>query len=89
MDVNQDSRSDVLLVGAPMFMNDLKREVGRVYMFSVSKVKQTVLKMCYLNAHTVFNNAGFQSILHAHLSSQCLTMHGFNLYCMPISVVWG
>ncbi|XP_058845372.1 integrin alpha-2-like [Acipenser ruthenus] len=37
VDVNQDSRSDVLLVGAPMFMNDLKREVGRVYMFSVSK----------------------------------------------------
>ncbi|XP_041103061.1 integrin alpha-2 [Polyodon spathula] len=37
VDVNQDSRSDVLLVGAPMFMNDFKREVGRVYMFSVTK----------------------------------------------------
>ncbi|RXM94449.1 Integrin alpha-1 [Acipenser ruthenus] len=46
VDVNQDSRSDVLLVGAPMFMNDLKREVGRVYMFSVT---------CLLRISEAFN----------------------------------
>ncbi|RMB95396.1 hypothetical protein DUI87_28117 [Hirundo rustica rustica] len=37
MDVNRDSVTDVLLVGAPMFMNDLKKEEGRVYMFSITK----------------------------------------------------
>ncbi|NWU98133.1 ITA2 protein, partial [Upupa epops] len=37
VDVNKDSVTDVLLVGAPMFMNDLKKEKGRVYMFSISK----------------------------------------------------
>uniref|UniRef100_A0A8U7NQ86 Integrin alpha-2 n=1 Tax=Corvus moneduloides TaxID=1196302 RepID=A0A8U7NQ86_CORMO len=37
VDVNRDSVTDVLLVGAPMFMNDLKKEEGRVYMFSVTK----------------------------------------------------
>ncbi|KAJ6650957.1 hypothetical protein lerEdw1_001410, partial [Lerista edwardsae] len=37
VDVNGDSVTDVLLVGAPMFMNDFKKEEGRVYMFSVTK----------------------------------------------------
>ncbi|KAK2529713.1 Itga2 [Columba livia] len=37
LDVNRDSVTDVLLVGAPMFMNDLKKEEGRVYMFSITK----------------------------------------------------
>ncbi|NXP70498.1 ITA2 protein, partial [Ramphastos sulfuratus] len=37
VDVNKDSVTDVLLVGAPMFMNDLKKEEGRVYMFSITK----------------------------------------------------
>ncbi|KGL85025.1 Integrin alpha-2, partial [Tinamus guttatus] len=37
MDINGDSVTDVLLVGAPMFMNDLKKEEGRVYMFSITK----------------------------------------------------
>lgn len=39
VDVNRDSVTDVLLVGAPMYMNDLKKEEGRVYMFSITKVK--------------------------------------------------
>lgn len=39
VDVNKDSVTDVLLVGAPMFMNDLKKEEGRVYMFSITKVR--------------------------------------------------
>ncbi|XP_009903366.2 integrin alpha-2 [Dryobates pubescens] len=37
VDVNKDSVTDVLLVGAPMFMNDLKKEEGRVYKFSITK----------------------------------------------------
>ncbi|NXO60870.1 ITA2 protein, partial [Aramus guarauna] len=37
VDINRDSVTDVLLVGAPMFMNDLKKEEGRVYMFSITK----------------------------------------------------
>ncbi|KFP26164.1 Integrin alpha-2, partial [Colius striatus] len=37
VDINRDSVTDVLLVGAPMFMNDLKKEEGRVYMFSTAK----------------------------------------------------
>ncbi|KAK4816947.1 hypothetical protein QYF61_025770 [Mycteria americana] len=37
VDVNGDSVTDVLLVSAPMFMNDLKKEEGRVYMFSITK----------------------------------------------------
>ncbi|XP_029296218.1 integrin alpha-2 isoform X2 [Cottoperca gobio] len=37
LDVNRDWVTDLLLVAAPMFMNDLKREEGRVYLFSVTK----------------------------------------------------
>ncbi|XP_051866296.1 integrin alpha-2 isoform X2 [Pristis pectinata] len=37
MDVNQDSLTDVLLVGSPMFMGRHKNEEGRVYVFSVNK----------------------------------------------------
>ncbi|KAJ8263058.1 hypothetical protein COCON_G00155150 [Conger conger] len=37
LDVDKDGVSDVLLVGAPMFMTNQKREAGRVYLFSVTK----------------------------------------------------
>ncbi|XP_034296748.1 integrin alpha-2 [Pantherophis guttatus] len=37
VDINRDSITDVLLVGAPMFMNNFKKEEGRVYMFTVTK----------------------------------------------------
>uniref|UniRef100_A0A8C6VFZ3 VWFA domain-containing protein n=1 Tax=Naja naja TaxID=35670 RepID=A0A8C6VFZ3_NAJNA len=37
VDINGDSITDVLLVGAPMFMNNFKKEEGRVYMFTVTK----------------------------------------------------
>uniref|UniRef100_UPI003AAFEBDC integrin alpha-2 isoform X2 n=1 Tax=Centroberyx gerrardi TaxID=166262 RepID=UPI003AAFEBDC len=37
LDVNKDEVSDLLLVGAPMFMSELKKEQGRVYLFSVTK----------------------------------------------------
>uniref|UniRef100_A0A8D3DMY2 Integrin subunit alpha 2 n=1 Tax=Scophthalmus maximus TaxID=52904 RepID=A0A8D3DMY2_SCOMX len=37
LDVDKDGVTDLLLVGAPMFMSELKREEGRVYLFSVTK----------------------------------------------------
>uniref|UniRef100_A0AAQ4QMR3 Integrin subunit alpha 2 n=1 Tax=Gasterosteus aculeatus aculeatus TaxID=481459 RepID=A0AAQ4QMR3_GASAC len=37
LDVDRDSVTDLLLVGAPMYMSDEKREEGRVYLFSVTK----------------------------------------------------
>ncbi|XP_049907634.1 integrin alpha-2 [Epinephelus moara] len=37
LDVDKDGVTDLLLVGAPMFMSDLKKEEGRVYVFSVTK----------------------------------------------------
>lgn len=36
--MDRDGVTDLLLVGAPMFMSELKKEKGRVYLFSVTKV---------------------------------------------------
>ncbi|ELW65711.1 Integrin alpha-2 [Tupaia chinensis] len=38
VDVDKDTITDVLLVGAPMYMNDLKKEEGRVYLFTIIKI---------------------------------------------------
>uniref|UniRef100_A0A4W4FH91 Integrin, alpha 2 (CD49B, alpha 2 subunit of VLA-2 receptor), tandem duplicate 2 n=1 Tax=Electrophorus electricus TaxID=8005 RepID=A0A4W4FH91_ELEEL len=37
LDVNRDGITDLLLVGAPMYMSDQKKEVGKVYVFSITK----------------------------------------------------
>ncbi|KAM4577268.1 integrin alpha-2 [Odontesthes bonariensis] len=37
LDVDKDGVTDLLLVGAPMYMSELKKEEGRVYLFSVTK----------------------------------------------------
>uniref|UniRef100_H2UZT7 Integrin subunit alpha 2 n=1 Tax=Takifugu rubripes TaxID=31033 RepID=H2UZT7_TAKRU len=37
LDVDSDGVTDLLLVGAPMFMSEMKKEEGRVYVFSVTK----------------------------------------------------
>ncbi|XP_029019517.1 integrin alpha-2 [Betta splendens] len=37
LDVDKDGVTDLLLVGAPMFMNEQRREEGKVYLFSVTK----------------------------------------------------
>ncbi|XP_030594293.1 integrin alpha-2 [Archocentrus centrarchus] len=37
LDVDKDGTTDLLLVGAPMYMSELKKEQGRVYLFSVTK----------------------------------------------------
>ncbi|XP_067105854.1 integrin alpha-2 isoform X1 [Osmerus mordax] len=37
LDVDRDGVSDLLLVGAPMFMNQQKKEMGKVYLLSFTK----------------------------------------------------
>ncbi|XP_072514828.1 integrin alpha-2 [Salminus brasiliensis] len=37
LDVDRDGVTDLLLVGAPMFMSDQKKETGKVYIFSITK----------------------------------------------------
>ncbi|KAM6984667.1 integrin alpha-2 [Aplochiton taeniatus] len=37
LDVDRDGKSDLLLVGAPMFMNSQKKEAGKVYVLSFTK----------------------------------------------------
>lgn len=41
LDVNKDGETDVLLVGAPMFMSAEKKEMGKVYVFSITKVSKS------------------------------------------------
>ena len=40
LDVNKDGVTDVLLVGAPMFMSEEKKERGKVYLFAVTDVSK-------------------------------------------------
>lgn len=42
VDIDKDSHTDILLVGAPMFMGTEKEEQGKVYVYSVSQVKGEV-----------------------------------------------
>ncbi|KAG8519798.1 Integrin alpha-2 [Galemys pyrenaicus] len=37
VDVDKDTLTDVLLVGAPTYMNDLKKEEGKVYLFTITE----------------------------------------------------
>ncbi|XP_060047007.1 integrin alpha-2 isoform X1 [Erinaceus europaeus] len=73
VDVNKDGITDVLLVGAPTYMSDLKKEEGRVYLFTITKG--------ILNWHTFLEgpsgveNARFGSAIAA-LSD--INMDGFN-----------
>uniref|UniRef100_A0A3Q0SBU2 Integrin subunit alpha 1 n=1 Tax=Amphilophus citrinellus TaxID=61819 RepID=A0A3Q0SBU2_AMPCI len=41
VDVDNDSYTDLLLVGAPMYMGSEKDEQGRVYVYKLSKVQKT------------------------------------------------
>uniref|UniRef100_A0A8D0DZM6 Integrin alpha-2 n=1 Tax=Salvator merianae TaxID=96440 RepID=A0A8D0DZM6_SALMN len=73
VDVNGDSVTDVLLVGAPMFMNDFKKEEGRVYMFSVRK--GILGKQELLEGPQGFENAQFGSAITVVSD---IDMDGFN-----------
>eukprot|EP00070_Physeter_catodon_P042333 XP_028349227.1 integrin alpha-2 [Physeter catodon] len=73
VDVDKDTITDVLLVGAPMYMNDLKKEEGRVYLFIITK---GVLNWHqFLEGPEGVENARFGSAIAA-LSD--INMDGFN-----------
>nr|XP_035970354.1 integrin alpha-2 [Halichoerus grypus] len=73
VDVNKDTITDVLLVGAPMYMNDLKKEEGRVYLFTITR---GVLNWHqFLEGPEGVENARFGSAIAA-LSD--INMDGFN-----------
>ncbi|KAJ8778441.1 hypothetical protein J1605_013628 [Eschrichtius robustus] len=73
VDVDKDTITDVLLVGAPMYMNDLKKEEGRVYLFTITK---GVLNWHqFLEGPEGVENARFGSAIAA-LSD--INMDGFN-----------
>ncbi|XP_034855502.1 integrin alpha-2 [Mirounga leonina] len=73
IDVNKDTITDVLLVGAPMYMNDLKKEEGRVYLFTITR---GVLNWHqFLEGPEGVENARFGSAIAA-LSD--INMDGFN-----------
>lgn len=44
--------TDVLLVGAPMYMSEEKFETGRVYIFSITKVRPFLLLVFFFFAYS-------------------------------------
>uniref|UniRef100_H0WV64 Integrin alpha-2 n=1 Tax=Otolemur garnettii TaxID=30611 RepID=H0WV64_OTOGA len=73
VDVDNDKITDVLLVGAPMYMNDLKKEEGRVYLFTI--IKGILSQHQFLEGPEGFENARFGSAIAA-LSD--INMDGLN-----------
>ncbi|XP_072461758.1 integrin alpha-2 [Notamacropus eugenii] len=73
VDVNRDTITDVLLVGAPMFMNDLKKEEGKVYLFTITK--GILNQHQFLEGPLGLENARFGSAIAA-LSD--INLDGFN-----------
>lgn len=39
VDIDKDTFTDILLVGAPMYMGTEKEEQGKVYVYTLNKVK--------------------------------------------------
>lgn len=84
MDIDRDSHTDILLVGAPMFMGTEKEEQGKVYVYSVNQVKGKVspgkrvlsLRFKYIMQCSTFTDFGKRSQVdcrvHHHL---CLYMN--------------
>lgn len=73
VDVDRDTITDVLLVGAPMYMNDLKKEEGKVYLFTITK--GILNQHLFLEGPEGTGNARFGSAIAA-LSD--INMDGFN-----------
>uniref|UniRef100_A0A8C6RYN8 Integrin alpha-2 n=1 Tax=Nannospalax galili TaxID=1026970 RepID=A0A8C6RYN8_NANGA len=73
VDVDKDTITDVLLVGAPTYMNDLKKEEGRVYLFTITK--GILNQHQFLEGPEGIENARFGSAIAA-LSD--INMDGFN-----------
>uniref|UniRef100_H3DET2 Integrin subunit alpha 2 n=1 Tax=Tetraodon nigroviridis TaxID=99883 RepID=H3DET2_TETNG len=64
LDVDRDGVTDLLLVGAPMFMNELKKEEGRVYIFSVTK-KGVLNELAFLRGSSPTEDARFGMAISA------------------------
>ncbi|XP_075832155.1 integrin alpha-2 [Microtus pennsylvanicus] len=73
VDVDRDTITDVLLVGAPTYMNDLKKEEGKVYLFTITK--GILNQHQFLEGPEGTGNARFGSAIAA-LSD--INMDGFN-----------
>ncbi|KAL6089357.1 hypothetical protein STEG23_008119, partial [Scotinomys teguina] len=73
VDVDKDTITDVLLVGAPTYMNDLKKEEGKVYLFTITK--GVLNQHQFLEGPEGAGNARFGSAIAA-LSD--INMDGFN-----------
>ncbi|XP_029324347.1 integrin alpha-2 isoform X1 [Mus caroli] len=73
VDVDKDTITDVLLVGAPTYMNDLKKEEGKVYLFTITK--GILNQHQFLEGPEGTGNARFGSAIAA-LSD--INMDGFN-----------
>ncbi|KAJ8285369.1 hypothetical protein GJAV_G00026040 [Gymnothorax javanicus] len=63
LDVDKDGVSDILLVGAPMFMADQNTEEGRVYVFSVTK--GILSEQGFLHGSSASENARFGTAISA------------------------
>ncbi|XP_036450958.1 integrin alpha-2-like [Colossoma macropomum] len=57
LDVDRDGVTDILLVGAPMYMSDQKKETGKVYIYSV--IKGVLSKQGSLEGSSPLENARF------------------------------
>ncbi|XP_036382642.1 integrin alpha-2-like [Megalops cyprinoides] len=73
LDVDKDSVTDILLVGAPMFMTEQKKEEGRVYLYSVTK--GILNGQGFLDGPSTSENARFGMAISAVPD---LNMDGFN-----------
>uniref|UniRef100_A0A8C6I509 Integrin alpha-2 n=1 Tax=Mus spicilegus TaxID=10103 RepID=A0A8C6I509_MUSSI len=73
VDVDKDTITDVLLVGAPTYMNDHKKEEGKVYLFTITK--GILNQHQFLEGPEGTGNARFGSAIAA-LSD--INMDGFN-----------
>nr|XP_055064960.1 integrin alpha-2 [Misgurnus anguillicaudatus] len=73
VDVDGDGVTDVLLVGAPMYMSEKKFETGRVYLFSVNK--GSLGKQGTLEGSSPLENARFGTAI---TSVRDLNLDGFS-----------
>ncbi|XP_077457642.1 integrin alpha-2-like [Stigmatopora argus] len=73
LDVDKDGVTDLLLVAAPMFMSEQKREQGRVYLFTVTK--GILNEQGFLKGSPPTENARFGMAMSA---APDLDLDGFN-----------
>lgn len=53
LDVNGDSYTDLLLVGAPMYMGSERNEQGQVYVYKLSKVQKiNKMRLCEISTES-------------------------------------